>query len=135
MFRRRAQFFNVILILINIKRRVTMNRNPLNKVSLDTDNLVTRRIFAFDSNNQPLCNNYILAVCNSEARWVDTLRNIETYPGVGYLPITLSDISNEIRAVSNYFASNLSNSAEQLGCLQITSFQALVIQFVMIYLD
>jgi hypothetical protein len=99
-----------------------MNRNQLNKVSLDTDNLITRRIFAFNSNNQPLSNNYILAISNSEAHWVDTLRNIETYPGVGYLPDTLVDICGEIRAVSNYFTNNLSISAEQLGFVNSSSF-------------
>jgi microcystin-dependent protein len=91
-----------------------MNRNPLNKVSLDTDNLVTRRIFAFDSNNQQLNNNYILAVSNSEARWVDTLRNIETY-GVGYLPDVIADICGEIREVSNYFQSNIDGTLTSAG--------------------
>ncbi len=100
-----------------------MNRNPLNKMSLDTDNIVLRRVFAFDSNNQPICNNYVLAMSNSEAKWVDALRNIEAYGTVaGYLPDTITDISERIIDLSNFFMNNLSNQAGQLGFLQTASF-------------
>jgi hypothetical protein len=99
-----------------------MNRNPLNKVSLDTDNLVVRRVFAFDSNNGPLSNNHVLAVSNSEARWVDAVRNLETYPGVGYLPDVFSNIEQKRIDLSNFFARDLSGKAGQLGFLQASAF-------------
>ena len=57
-----------------------MNRNSVNKVSLDTDNIVVRRIFALDSESNELPHNHILSVSsNYESLWVNTLDNIKTY--------------------------------------------------------
>jgi microcystin-dependent protein len=99
-----------------------MNRNSLNQVSLDTDNLLIRRVFAFDSNNAPLPENHILSMStNSEAKWVDTLRNIESY-GVGYLPDVFSDISGRITGLSNYFGDSLVDRASELGFLETSVF-------------
>jgi hypothetical protein len=99
-----------------------MNRNSLNQVSLDTDNLIIRRVFAFDSNNNPIPENHILSMSsNSEAKWVDTLRNIESY-GVGYLPDVFADISGRITGLSNYFGDGLVDRASELGFLQTSTF-------------
>jgi hypothetical protein len=101
-----------------------MNRNSLNQVSLDTDNLIVRRVFAFDSNDNTIPENHILSMSsNSEAKWVDTLRNIESY-GIGYLPDVFADISGRIAGLCNYFGEGLADRASELGFLPTATFNA-----------
>lgn len=71
-----------------------------NRVSLDTDVIFLRTIFAFSTNNVPVSTNFIMAAgCNGQIIASDALRTLETY-GIGYLPSTFSTFDGEIISVS-----------------------------------
>lgn len=70
-----------------------------NRVSLDTDVIFLRTIFAFSTNNVPVSTNFIMAAgCNGQIIASDALRTLETY-GIGYLPSTFSTFDGEILSV------------------------------------
>ncbi len=99
--------------------------NSQNRVSLDTEVLLVRRIFAFSNNTQPITCNYIPAITsNSEIKWTNTLENISTY-GAGYLPDVHSNLSTVTGLTCNYLTTYLSNAASNLGFVGITDFSNL----------
>jgi hypothetical protein len=78
-----------------------------NRVSLDTNIIFLRDIFAFSTNNIPLSTNYVMAVASSgQVIGQDILRILDTY-GVGYLPSTFSTIDGEINSVSQTLLSGV----------------------------
>jgi hypothetical protein len=98
-----------------------MNRNSQNKVTVDADNILLRRIFAFDSNNQQITPNYILnAVAGSEAKWIDTLENIKLY-GIDLVE-NFKDISDHFTALSNFFTNDLTTDLSAFGFVKNTEY-------------
>jgi hypothetical protein len=71
-----------------------------NRVSIDTNVIFLRSIFAFSTNNVPVSTNFIMgAGPNGMIYAQDTLQNLEAY-GVGYLPSTFSTIDGQIASTS-----------------------------------